>query len=276
MASTPFFEQEADPAKVDRAMALISAAGLHWIRQEFPWEDIEISAKGDFWDHRWDRDAWAKYDQIVELAEQHGLEIIARLDNPPAWSRAVGNAPGWTMAPPDDFDDYGDFVAAVVERYRGRIRYYQIWNEPNIFPEWGDQPANPAAYVALLQTAYARAKEADPDCVIIAAGLAQTTEETPWEFGPRNVSDLIYLEEMYRAGAQGHFDIMGAMVYGLWTGPLDRRVSRDRANFSPGAALARDHGAARRCRQAHLGHRSGLECAARRLAGRGALWPRDA
>jgi hypothetical protein len=227
-----FFEQEADPAQVDRAMALISAAGVHWIRQEFPWEDIEISAKGDFWDHRWERSAWDKYDQIVALAEQHGLELIVRLDNPPAWSRAVGNAPGWSMAPPDDFNDYGDFVAAVVERYRGRIRYYQIWNEPNIFPEWGDQPANPAAYVALLQTAYARAKEIDPDCIIIAAGLAQTTEETPWEFGPRNVSDLIYLEEMYRAGARGHFDIMGAMVYGLWTGPLDQRVSRDRANFA--------------------------------------------
>jgi hypothetical protein len=227
-----FFEQEADPAQVDRAMSMIRAAGITWIRQQFPWEDIEIAAKGDFWDHRWDRDAWEKYDTIVALAEQHDLEIIARLDNPPAWSRAVGNAEGWSLAPPDDLDDYGDFVAAVVERYRGRIRYYQIWNEPNIYPEWGDQPADPAGYVALLQTAYSRAKTADPDCIIIAAGLAQTTEETPWEYGPRNISDLIYLEAMYRAGAQGTFDVMGAMVYGLWTGPTDQRVSRDRSNFA--------------------------------------------
>lgn len=227
-----FFEQEADPAQVDRAMGMIRAAGITWIRQQFPWEDIEIAAKGDFWDHRWDRDAWEKYDTIVALAEQHGLEIIARLDNPPAWSRAMGNAEGWSLAPPDNLDDYGDFVAAVVGRYRGRIRYYQIWNEPNIYPEWGDQPADPAGYVALLQTAYTRAKAIDPDCVIIAAGLAQTTEETPWEFGPRNVSDLIYLEEMYHAGAQGYFDVMGAMIYGLWTGPNDQRVSRDRSNFA--------------------------------------------
>lgn len=222
-----FLEQEVDDAKVDQSLSMISGAGFDWIRQEFPWEDIEITAKGDFWDHRWNKSAWDKYDRIVELAEKHDLEIIARLDNPPAWSRAVGNADGWTLGPPDNFEDYGDFVYAVVSRYRGRIRYYQIWNEPNIYPEWGDQPVDPEAYVELLQVAYRRAKEADPDCVVIAAGLAQTTE-----MGPRNLSDLVFLERMYAAGARGHFDVMGAMVYGLWTGPLDRRASPDRTNFA--------------------------------------------
>ncbi|MHB1296388.1 MAG: cellulase family glycosylhydrolase [Anaerolineae bacterium] len=227
-----FFEQEVEPEKIARSMALISEAGFRWIRQEFPWEGIEIAGKGDFTDPTWGGSTWTKYDQIVDLAEQYDLEIIARLDNPPAWSRAVGNAEGWTLAPPDNYEDYGDFVYAVVSRYRGRIRYYQIWNEPNIFPEWGDQPADPEGYVKLLQIAYRRAKEADPDAVIICAGLAQTTEEAPEEFGPRNVSDLVYLERMYEAGLQGNFDVMGAMVYGLWTGPYDRRASRDRTNFS--------------------------------------------
>jgi hypothetical protein len=227
-----FLEQEADPAKVDYSLRLVSEAGFYWVRQQFPWEDIEIAGKGDYWDPVWDKSTWAKYDHIVDLAERYNLQIIARLDNPPAWTRAVGDAPGWTMAPPDNYEDYGDFVAAVVGRYKGRIRYYQLWNEPNISPEWGDQPADAAAFVELLKIGYTRAKEADPDCVIIAAGLAQTTEETPAEFGPRNVSDLLYLEQMYAAGAKGYFDIMGAQVYGLWTGPYDRRTSRDRSNFS--------------------------------------------
>lgn len=227
-----FFEQEVEVAKVEQSLALIADAGFGWIRQQFPWEDIEISAKGDYWDHKWNQSAWAKYDRIVDLAEQYDVEIIARLDNPPAWSRAMGDAPGWTMAPPDNYEDFGDFVYTVVDRYKGRIRYYQIWNEPNIFPEWGDQPASPEGYTELLQIAYRRAKEADPDCVILAAGLAQNIEETPDEFGPRNMSDLLYLERMYQAGVQGSFDIMGSQVYGLWTGPYDRRTSRDRTNFS--------------------------------------------
>lgn len=222
-----FLEQEVEPEKVDRTLAMAAQAGFRWIRQEFPWEDIEISAKGDFRDHKWDVDAWAKYDAIVEAAERHGLEIIARLDNPPAWSRARGDEPGWEVAPPDDYRDFGDFVHAVVSRYRGRVRYYQIWNEPNIFPEWGAQDADPAAYVELLRIAYTRAKEADPDCVILSAGLAQTLE-----MGPRNLSDLVYLERMYEAGAAEWFDVLGAQVYGLWTGPQDRRTSPDRTNFA--------------------------------------------
>jgi hypothetical protein len=221
-----FLEQEVEPTKVERSLDMIAEAGFHWIRQEFPWEDIEISAKGDFYDHKWNKDAWAKYDFLVDAAKQRGLEIIARLDNPPAWAYKTIPATG-KGGPPDHLEDYGDFVYQVVKRYRGRIRYYQIWNEPNIYPEWGERPVNAAEYVELLRVAYVRAKAADPDCVILSAGLAQTTEK-----GPRDLDDLLYLQQMYDAGARGYFDILGVMAYGLWTGPTDRRVSAERTNFS--------------------------------------------
>jgi hypothetical protein len=227
-----FLQLEVEPAKVERSLRLASEAGFRFIRQQFPWEDIEVAGKGDYVDPKWGVNTWEKYDRIVALAEQYDIEIIARLDAPPAWSRSKGSEPGWTKAPPDNLADYGDYVAAVVSRYRGRIGYYQIWNEPNIFDEWGDQPADPAGYVQLLKTAYTRAKQADPECRIIAAGLAATTQELPPEFGPRNVSDLRYLEQMYAAGARGYFDIMGVMSYGLWTGPYDLRLGRDRTNYS--------------------------------------------
>lgn len=221
-----FLEQEVEIEKVERSLRLIRNAGFSWIRQEFPWEDIEQSGRGDFWDHKWGYSAWIKYDRIVELADQYGLQIIARLDNPPAWSRAEGDAIG-TLAPPDDFADFGNFVYAVVSRYQGKIKHYQIWNEPNIYPEWGEQSVDAAAYVRLLQVAYRRAKEADPDCVILSAGLAQTLEP-----GPTNLNDLTYLQQMYDAGVQGYFDIMGVMAYGLWTGPGDRRTHPGLTNFS--------------------------------------------
>jgi hypothetical protein len=221
-----FLEQEVEPAKVEKALQMIHAAGFRWIRQEFPWEDIEQSAKGDFWDHKWNVSAWEKYDRIVDLANQYDIQVIARLGNPPAWSRTGGDAKG-TFAPPDDLQDLGDFVHAVVSRYEDKVTYYQIWNEPNIYPEWGEQPVDAAGYVRLLQTAYRRAKEADPECVVLCAGLAQTLET-----GPRNLSDLVYLQQMYDAGAQGYFDIMGVMAYGLWTGPGDHRAGPELTNFS--------------------------------------------
>ncbi len=223
-----FLEQEVEEAKIRKSLEMIRAAGFHWIRQEFPWEDIEIHGKGDFTDRRNPQavSAWDKYDRIVNLASEYGLEIVARLDHPPAWSRRDGRAHG-DFAPPDNLDDYGDFVSAVVSRYRGKIRFYQIWNEPNIYPEWGEQPVDAESYTRLLRVGYTRAKAADPSSVIISAGLAQTIEE-----GPQNVGDLIFLQQMYDAGARDSFDILAVQDYGLFTGPGDRRVETERTNFS--------------------------------------------
>ena len=140
-------------------------AGFRFMRQEFQWEDIEIHAKGDFVDRRNDEDgvdAWAKYDNIVDLATLHEIEIIARLSNPPSWSRALSDAEIGSLAPPDDFNDYGDFVATVAERYNGRIHYYQIWNEPNGNEEWGKQDVDPEAYTELLCVAYAAHQGGQP------------------------------------------------------------------------------------------------------------------
>ncbi len=76
-----------------------------------------------------------------------------------------------------DFD-FADFAAAVVERYRGRIRYYQIWNEPNVYPEWGNQPVDPEAYTALLCQTYARSR-IDPGAVVISGRWPRR-----WSWGP--------------------------------------------------------------------------------------------
>ena len=223
-----FLEQEVEPAKREQSVRMIAEAGFHWIRQEFPWQDIEIHAKGDFEDRRHQpyRSAWEKYDQIVDLAQRYGLELIVRLSAPPAWSRAQGDAAG-TLAPPDNYADFGDFVAAVVSRYRGRIRYYQIWNEPNIYPEWGERPVDPKGYVELLKVGYTRAKAVDPDVVIICGALASTIE-----LDYRNLNDFAFLQQMYDAGAAPYFDVLAMQGYGLWSGPTDRRMQPRVINFS--------------------------------------------
>ncbi len=223
-----FLEQEVEPQKRERAVQMIADAGFHWLRQEFPWEDIEIHGKGDFEDRRHEpaRPAWEKYDQIVDLADQYGLEIIARLSNPPAWSRAQGDDAG-ALAPPDNLGDYGDFVEAVVRRYRGRIHYYQIWNEPNIYPEWGEGAVSPEEYTALLKVGYTRVKAACPECVVLSGALAQTIP-----LGPRDLNDFVFLQRMYDAGAGDYFDVLAMQGYGLWSGPTDRRMRPRVLNFS--------------------------------------------
>jgi hypothetical protein len=222
-----FLNQEVEESKRVRQLDLIRAAGFHWIRQEFPWEDIEIHAKGDFTDRRNAAtvSAWAKYDDIVRLAGERGIQVIARLSTPPKWSRQNQNAIATT--PPDSLDDFGAFVETVVKHYRGQIRFYQIWNEPNVYPEWGNQDISPEGYVQLLKVGYTRAKAADPRSVILAAPLAPTIE-----LGPRDMNDFIFLQRMYDAGAKDYFDILSINDYGLWSGPTDRRMRPRVLNFS--------------------------------------------
>ena len=228
-----FLNQEVEPWKREKSLQMMADAGFHWIRQEFPWEDIEIHGKGDFEDRRHEpyRSAWEKYDNIVELAGQYDLEVIARLSNPPAWSRALTDTVG-TYAPPDDLSDWGDYVAATVSRYRGRVRYYQLWNEPNVYPEWGEQPVDPEAYTRLLCEGYRRAKEADPHAVILIGALAPTVSLHTGPGPALGMSEFVFLQRMYDAGASECFDIMAVNDYMLWSGPTDRRMKPLNINFA--------------------------------------------
>ncbi len=228
-----FLNEEVDPAKREQTVQLASAAGFHWLRQEFPWQDIEIHGKGDFEDRRNSpaRPAWDKYDQIVDLAEKYHMELIVRLSTPPAWSRALTDTVG-SFAPPDNYEDFGDFVYQVVSRYRGRIRFYQIWNEPNIYPEWGTYAISPEKYTELLKIGATRARAADPNVVIICGALASTIALQPAAPPPTNaLNDLIFLQRMYDAGAAPYFDIMAMQDYGLWSGPTDRRMQPRVMNY---------------------------------------------
>ena len=223
-----FLEQEVLPEVREEILSMLSAAGIRTIRQQFPWEDIEIHDKGDIVDRRNDPagiSSWEKYDNIVELAEKYDVEIIARLDNPPSWSRALTDTIG-THAPPDDLIDYADFVEAVASRYKGKIQYYQLWNEPNIYPEWGEQHMDPEAYTNLLCTGYASIKDVDPDAVVLAGALSPTVA-----LGGRDLNDLVFLQRMYDSGASDCFDVLSAQGYGLWSGPTDQRLRPTVINY---------------------------------------------
>jgi polysaccharide biosynthesis protein PslG len=221
-----FLEQEVEPAKREQQMQMLADAGFDWIRQQFVWEDIEIHGRGDFIDRRNDPagiDAWAKYDMIVALADQYDVEVQARIGNPPAWSQTV---PG-DFAPPADLNDFAIFAGTLAARYRDSIRYFQVWNEPNIYPEWGEQPVNPEQFTDLLCAAYDAIKAANPDAVVIAPALSPTLALTG-----RDLNELIFLERMYEHGAARCFDVAAAQGYGFFSGPSDQRLSVFHQNFA--------------------------------------------
>jgi hypothetical protein len=214
-----FLHREVEPWKRDRTLQMLAEAGIGWVKQQFPWEEIEPRRKGEFLEPTAKGSSWAKFDDIVAACEKYGLQIVARLDRPPEWTRQDNS---YHERPPDNLDDYGDFVYAFVKHYQGRINYIQIWNEPNIFPEWGNRPVDPAQYVELLKIAYRRAKEANPDVYVLCAPLAMTLGQPHPEQGKWiAMSDLAFLEEMYKAGAGAFFDVYSANAFGMDRPPED-------------------------------------------------------
>jgi hypothetical protein len=205
-----FLEREVEPWKREETVRMARQAGITWAKQQFIWAEIEPEP-GQF--------RWEKYDAIVALCEAYGVQVVARLDAAPSWARGKATMPG---RPPQDYDLYGDFVYRFVERYRGRVRYVQIWNEPNLYIEWGNRPVDPVGYVDLLRVGYQRAKEADPNVYVLSAPLAITLGEPHPEPGKwRAMRDLQFLEEMYQAGAAPYFDLLSANVFGMDRPPED-------------------------------------------------------
>jgi hypothetical protein len=223
-----FLDQEVNVDDRRRSLEMLRAAGVGWVRQQFPWKEIERDAKGDFWDHKWNVDAWANYDNVVDLTRSYNIDLIARVDTSPDWSRP-NRSPGddWHQAPPENVEDYGDFLYALASRYRGKIKAYQVWNEPNLAIEWGQQAPDPEAYARLLSVAYRRIKEADPDAIVLSAAMAPTIEESD-----HALNELVFLQQMYDAGARGSFDVLGVQAYGLRSGPDDLRLASGDVNFS--------------------------------------------
>jgi hypothetical protein len=220
-----FLEQEVEPEKRQVSLELLRAAGVGWIRQELPWEQIEPVARGEYVDPKFDVSTWDKFDDIVDRANALGFTVVLRLDTTPEWARPPDATDGRT--PPVRYEDYWDFVEAAANHFRGRVRAYQIWNEPNLDIEWGGQPPDPVSYARLLRGAAERVRRADPQAQVVMAALSPTLTDNQ-----DAQNELLYLQGLYEAGAKGAFDVLALQAYGLRGGPDDPRTDVTDVTFS--------------------------------------------
>ncbi|MGQ9683290.1 MAG: O-antigen ligase family protein, partial [Anaerolineae bacterium] len=209
--------EQYDAVARERTLDAISRAGFGWVRQRFPWDAIE-PVQGEF--------HWDPWDDLVGACHSHGLQTIAVLDRSPSWARAPVDAQN-PHAPPRNPGDFATFARKFAQRYGQVIDHYQVWDEPNIQPHWGERDADPAGYVALLRAARTQIRDVDSQAQVLLAGLAPTTER-----GPRNLNEVVYLRGIYQVGGGTLFDLAAAKPYGFWSGPEDRVVSEDTLNFS--------------------------------------------
>ncbi len=207
------------PELAERDLLQVKDMGFGWVKQIFGWRDIE-TAKGKF--------DWSKTDHIVYTANRYGgIDLLIRVDHQPDWARKGCSL----MGPPENMQDFADFLTAVATRYKGRIRAYQIWNEPNLAREWCDQKPSPQQYAQMLKTAYTAIKAADPDAMVISAGMSPTGTNDNTA-----MPDDVFYDELYKAmggKSDGYFDVLGVHAAGFRAAPevSPEEAAADKAKY---------------------------------------------
>lgn len=105
------------------AVQRMADAGVGWARIDFVWAFIE-PRRGEY--------DWSLYDRVVADLEHHGIEVYATLQGTPAWATSGAEFSGV----PDDPDTWRDLCFRAADRYRGRVRVWSLWNEPNLSRFW--------------------------------------------------------------------------------------------------------------------------------------------
>jgi hypothetical protein len=188
------------PATDPNHLRLARKIGTNWVRcldtnWATWWKRVEPE-KGKF--------NWP--DEMVDNIRSNGLEILGLIIYPPSWvSSAPVELPQESILhrlyPPRDLDAVANYVGLMVKRYRSKIDYWEIWNEP----DWAWK-GTPYEYVKFSKVVYEAAKKANPDCKIVGMG---GTNSLPW------------IEETCKAGILDYTDIISIHGYemGLTTSP---------------------------------------------------------
>ena len=142
---------------------------------------------------------FAGLDTWVQTAQANGIkDIILTLGQSPAWASSdpsqVNYYGAGAPAPPQNIQDWNDYVQTVAERYKGKIRYFEIWNEPNDASYYSGSVSELAL---LTQNAYSVIKAVDPGNTVIAS--------PPYSAG--------FLDVLLSAGIANYVDVIGYHAY---------------------------------------------------------------
>lgn len=134
------------------------------IRQDFPMTFLQPQ-EGVF--------SWTKQDENVNLAAQNGLEIVGVLGWTGLWI-ASGSDNGPIDS--DKYDKWATHVSTVVGHYP-QVKYWEIWNEPNVPGFFGGTASD---YARTLFVAYDAVKLANPTAKVLFGGVVHTGYFDGW------------------------------------------------------------------------------------------------
>jgi hypothetical protein len=150
---------------------------------------IRLWDSGTLWSEIAGQPGQWRYDRIdtyVQQANTHGATVLYVLGGTPRWasSRPDEKCPYGLgcAAEPVRMAHWGEYVRRVVQRYRGRINAYELWNEPNFSDISRDRDApgfyagSVANMVEMARIARQVIDENDPNAMLSTPGFANGTD----------------------------------------------------------------------------------------------------
>ncbi len=210
---------------------LIRLSGSNVFRSWDPgvclWCDIS-PAKGKF--------NWASADERISTAERAGVPTMcvvggsfsSKLKDVPVWAQKrdrSGNPKGVPVKKKlfggnrnaryfqPQLEDWREYIKAVATRYKGRIKYYELLNESDLY-----MPVS--TYMEYMKAASEEIRKADPNAIIL--GICSTADKT---IDP-NADTATALGECIDLGADKYMDHITIHPYAM----LDEKQAKERRN----------------------------------------------
>lgn len=123
---------------------------------------------------------WTRSDYAIEAIDDAWIDLLGQNDvyvvfGLSFWDK--DNHPtGWPPVPSrftteEEIQRYLDYVRYIVTHFRGRIAYYELWNEPDNMGT-SFQFIEPEDYVELIRRTVPVIKEADPDAKVVVGAVS--------------------------------------------------------------------------------------------------------
>lgn len=186
-------------SKNDRGNVLnkLKEVNTEFVRVPLSWEGFE-PAEGNY--------NFEYSDLTIIPLVQNGFKPLLICNDPPAWASDSVNLENEHISSriPRDSGEYADFVSRLAGRYKDFEVAYEIWNEPDNPPYWGNVQSTPEDYMNLLKSAYVAIKEVDPSATVVAGAVLIQFFNKP---------DYSYLEGLLELGILEYCDVISVHIY---------------------------------------------------------------
>jgi Cellulase (glycosyl hydrolase family 5) len=155
---------------------------------------------------------WAPLDNWISKAQAQHMDVLYTIGRTPQWAGSIpkgspcGPSGPYSCSPPTDVNSDGTgsdakfsgFITALVNRYKGEIAFYELWNEPDCTCFWSGTQAQ---LVRMGKDAAAIIRSTDPNARILS----------PSAHGPTMAT---WFDGYIVAGGAPNFDIVNAHLRG--------------------------------------------------------------